>query len=121
HGRRAATLMTDDQSFLDAIIADPDNLTLRLVYADYLEDKGDPRADFIRVRCALEEMDEYDERRPALEEQELRLLNTQGRRWIAQLEDEAHGAGLLHKHGKMWYGNVELDWKPYKFRRGFVW
>ena len=43
-----------------AICSDPDNVQLRLVYADYLEDQGDPRADFIRVQCQLAEMEEVD-------------------------------------------------------------
>src|SRR5438093_13783636 len=89
--------MTDP--LLQAICADPDNVTLRLIYADYLEDQGDPRADFIRVQCQLAEMDEDDERWAGLKEEELRLLNR-------------HGAG--------WVRPLELKYGPCTLRRGFV-
>jgi uncharacterized protein (TIGR02996 family) len=55
--------MSDRQAFLDAIIAELDNDTVRLVYADWLEEHGEPeRAEFIRVQCELAEMlnDEED-------------------------------------------------------------
>lgn len=46
--------MTDHSSFLAAICADPDDDSLRLIYADWLEDQGDAdRAEFIRVQCEL--------------------------------------------------------------------
>jgi uncharacterized protein (TIGR02996 family) len=40
--------MTDDP-FLHAIIENPGDDTLRLVYADWLEERGDPRAPFVRA------------------------------------------------------------------------
>lgn len=45
--------MTDDQSFLDAIAAEPENLTLRLVYCDWLEERNDPRHLYLRAWCHL--------------------------------------------------------------------
>ncbi len=43
--------MTDRQAFLSAIIDRPDDDLLRLVFADWLEDRGDPgRAEFIRLQ-----------------------------------------------------------------------
>ena len=48
----------DWPGFLAAIIADPDEDTLRLVAADFLEENGDPdRAAFIRVQVALARLD----------------------------------------------------------------
>jgi uncharacterized protein (TIGR02996 family) len=91
--------MTDAQALLHAVCADPDNLTLRLIYADFLEDQGDPRAEFIRVQCELAGLDEDDDGRTALEERELALLN---------------------KHGSAWVNQLELAYKPCAFRRGFV-
>jgi uncharacterized protein (TIGR02996 family) len=91
--------MTDAQALLHAVCADPDNLTLRLIYADFLEDQGDPRAEFIRVQCELAGLDEDDDRRTPLEERELALLN---------------------KHGSAWVNQLELAYKPCAFRRGFV-
>lgn len=46
--------MTDGDLLLKAILANPDDDTPRLVYADYLQEHGDePRAEFIRVQVAL--------------------------------------------------------------------
>ncbi|HJZ91669.1 MAG TPA: TIGR02996 domain-containing protein [Gemmataceae bacterium] len=47
---------TDDSAFIRAIAADPDDDAPRLVYADYLEESGDPsrkaRAELIRFQVA---------------------------------------------------------------------
>ncbi len=46
--------MIDDQALLSAIIADPDDDRLRLVYADWLEEHGQrDRARLIRVQIEL--------------------------------------------------------------------
>jgi uncharacterized protein (TIGR02996 family) len=39
----------DDKVFLRAIMANPAELTAWLAYADWLEERGDPRAEFIRL------------------------------------------------------------------------
>jgi uncharacterized protein (TIGR02996 family) len=44
----------DDEAFLRAIGAAPEDDAPRLVYADWLDDRGDAaRAEFIRVQCEL--------------------------------------------------------------------
>jgi uncharacterized protein (TIGR02996 family) len=45
--------MNDDKDFITAILADPDDDTLRLVYADWLEERGDRRAEYLRIEAAL--------------------------------------------------------------------
>jgi uncharacterized protein (TIGR02996 family) len=47
-------------AFLAAIHDDPENDGTRLVFADWLEEHGDPRAEFIRVQCALAHQDKND-------------------------------------------------------------
>ena len=47
--------MTHDDAFLQAIIENPDDDAPRLLYADWLEERGDPRGEFIRVQCAWRE------------------------------------------------------------------
>jgi uncharacterized protein (TIGR02996 family) len=42
--------MHDEQAFLQAIRAEPEADAPRLVYADWLEERGDPRGDFIRTQ-----------------------------------------------------------------------
>lgn len=45
-------LLSEHEAFLRAIFDNPDDDTPRLVYADYLEENGDPlRAEFIRIGC----------------------------------------------------------------------
>jgi uncharacterized protein (TIGR02996 family) len=45
--------MADEDGFLAAIKAHPDDQTARLVYADFLDERDDPRGDFIRLHLAL--------------------------------------------------------------------
>jgi uncharacterized protein (TIGR02996 family) len=81
-------MLLDDQSFLDAIASDPDENGPRLVYADYLSERGDPesivRAEFIRVQCALDCMDPVDMSKP-LQQREAELLTRNWRQWIRPL------------------------------------
>ena len=47
--------MTDRDALIAAITAHPDDDTPRLVYADWLQENGEPdRAEFIRLQCRLE-------------------------------------------------------------------
>ncbi len=45
--------MNDHAGFIDAICSDPEDIQARLIYADWLEERGDPRGEFIRVQCEL--------------------------------------------------------------------
>ncbi|MBV9124085.1 MAG: TIGR02996 domain-containing protein, partial [Planctomycetes bacterium] len=91
--------MTNEAAFLQAILAEPEEDLLRLLFADWLEEQGDPRADFIRVQCALARLAEEDPRRNELLQQQRDLWALHGEEWARPL------AGLVRK---------------YCFRRGFV-
>src|SRR4051812_36983144 len=41
--------MSEELSLLRAILERPDDDARKLVYADYLEDQGDPRAEYLRL------------------------------------------------------------------------
>jgi uncharacterized protein (TIGR02996 family) len=45
--------VTTEQALLDAIVANPDDDALRLVYADLLESRGDPGGELIQLHCRL--------------------------------------------------------------------
>jgi uncharacterized protein (TIGR02996 family) len=79
-------------AFLQAIIERPDEDADRLIYADWLDENGDPtRAEFIRLQCALAEMKEDDPRRQELLQREEELLSSYGKQWagpISALVDE---------------------------------
>ena len=47
--------MTDDQVFLDTLKTSPADDTARLVYADWLDDRADPRAEYLRLQVQLAE------------------------------------------------------------------
>jgi uncharacterized protein (TIGR02996 family) len=92
--------MSRADAFLHAILADPDADAPRLVYADWLEERGDAhRAEFIRVLCAFARLPP-DGPRAALFERAAELLSYHHREWIAPL---------------VWRGNI-----CWVFRRGFI-
>src|SRR5690242_9635328 len=76
--------MTHDDAFLRAILEDSENDTPRLVYADWLEERGDPRGEFIRVQCRLARTAPGDER-TALQQHERRLLERHQDEWLGPL------------------------------------
>jgi len=41
--------MTDDRAFLASLLADPADAARWLVYADWLDDRGDPRGEYLRL------------------------------------------------------------------------
>jgi uncharacterized protein (TIGR02996 family) len=67
------TLTTDERPFIRAIAEDLDNDSTRLVYADWLEDQGDPYGEFIRVQVQLANLGATDPRRPFLEKRQSQL------------------------------------------------
>ncbi len=72
-----------EQAFLDSIGANPGDNTPRLVYADWLEERGDPRAEYLRVLCEwLACRSTGDDK---LIERERELRRALGRRWLARV------------------------------------
>lgn len=91
---------TVNDSFLEDIITNPEDNAPRLIYADWLEDHGDPdRAEFIRGQIALEGS----------------LPSTAARDTLI-----ARGNELLEHHGKKWANSIHGMVKDYTFRRGFI-
>src|SRR5258707_10706455 len=67
--------MIDDQALRSAIIADPDDDSLRLVYADWLEEHGQPdRSRLIRLQIEMARLPDNTEPPTALEVEEEQLL-----------------------------------------------
>jgi len=83
-----------DDDFRAAIFADPASDAERLVYADWLIQRGDPRGELIHVQCALTRGPD-----PALAERE---------------------AELLDRHTGEWLGEWHLLAEHWTFRRGFL-
>jgi uncharacterized protein (TIGR02996 family) len=75
------TATTTNDDFLRAVVEKPDDDAVRLIYADWLEEHGQPeRAEFVRVQCALAR-GASGPRRADLEARQRLLLEGQGQEW----------------------------------------
>ncbi|MEK6233367.1 MAG: TIGR02996 domain-containing protein [Planctomycetales bacterium] len=93
--------MDQERAFREEILAAPEDDAPRLIFADWLEERGDPRGDFIRAQCELARLHEADPRTDALRRQQRELI----------------ARGVLDRYPE-WPGtlaNLERVW----FRRGF--
>lgn len=87
-------------AILQDIAAHPEEDTPRLIYADWLEEHGDPQGEFIRIQCELAHQERLDptepdqtavERRNQLESRELQLLRQYAKGWAGPWRRIAHG------------------------------
>ena len=46
--------MNEEAGFIAALLAEPDDRTTLLVYADWLDERADPRAEYLRLLAAQE-------------------------------------------------------------------
>jgi uncharacterized protein (TIGR02996 family) len=94
--------MTDREALYRAVLENPDDDTLRLVYADALEEEGNAaRAAFIRAQVQFAHVPEYD---PAwIRARHHERDRAFGARWTLELPELPDG----------------LDWAREPFRRGF--
>jgi uncharacterized protein (TIGR02996 family) len=95
--------MSYADAFLQTILESPDDDAPRLVFADWLEERGDPRGEFIRIQCQLAQLAEDDFRCPELEARERALLHAHRDEWERPLRQV-----LGQTPGRWW------------FRRGFI-
>jgi uncharacterized protein (TIGR02996 family) len=80
--------MNNRQAFYQAILENPDDLPLRLVFAGWLEEQGDPQAELIRLQCELEALpNRYDERGLALQQRERDLLEKHAHAWLGPVAE----------------------------------
>lgn len=73
--------MYEAELFLKRILKQPDDDAPRLVYADWLEEQGDPRGEFIRLQCALATTGVDVSARKKLREREQSLRDVHGKAW----------------------------------------
>jgi uncharacterized protein (TIGR02996 family) len=82
----AFAMSSKARSFLEDIIAHPDDDAPRLILADWLEDHGDSvRAEFIRVQIERARLPEWDARQVRLRLREEELLAEYGDQWKSEL------------------------------------
>jgi uncharacterized protein (TIGR02996 family) len=110
--------MTQEKAFLQAIFENPDDDAPRLIYADWLDENGQPdRAEFIRLQCELEKVPAGHLPPP--------VLDRRGRtrdtiRSTSRNKLIKRAASLLKKHGKQWAGPLRRTVRGYEYRRGFI-
>ncbi len=75
----------DELAFLSRIREQPADDGPRLIFADWLDEQGDSRGQFIRVQCALARLPADDPRRGDLENREQALLQAHKPSWSARL------------------------------------
>src|SRR5271166_1309247 len=80
------TTRMSDASFLQAIQSAPGDTGLLLAYADWLEERGDTRAEFIRVSVALGEWSPNEARFQPFWSQLRRLRSGIDPAWLAMLD-----------------------------------
>ena len=92
----------EEQSFLTAILASPDDDTPRLIFADWLDERGTDddraRAALIRAQCRLEYLPSGRERRK-LEGEAKAILRANAKRWTQELRHEFPGDEWQFRRG----------------------
>lgn len=76
--------MSEESAFLSHLQASPGDDFTRSVYADWLEERGDVRGEYLRREMELASIPQCDERHAALEEQLRRLRQGIAPEWLAQ-------------------------------------
>ena len=105
------------QQLYAAVLAEPDADEPRLVYADYLDERGDPRGEFIRLQCELADLPAEDQRYGELRWREQQLLTKHARQWVKELPKIANFTwGIEYSAEPCQVASWTRRW----FRRGFV-
>jgi uncharacterized protein (TIGR02996 family) len=79
--------MSEEDRFLQAILASPADAAVRLVYADWLEDRADPRAEYLRLGARITGLPGGDEATAAARRRMLQLRPMLPPPWLALLGD----------------------------------
>jgi uncharacterized protein (TIGR02996 family) len=83
--------MSDAEAFEKAIIANPEERATYSAYADWLQERDDPRGEFIAVQLALEDESRSKNEREALKSREAELLAAHKREWLGELAPHFFG------------------------------
>lgn len=92
--------------FFELIREHPEDDAPRLVYADWLDEQGDPRGEFIRIQCELAHVPCRDTARVDMG------------RFVKLVERER---SLLHAFQEKWLDSLrDFQVRKFQFRRGFL-
>ena len=102
------------EPFLATILDAPYEDAPRLVYADWLEEQGDPRAEFIRAQCERLRLPpddpEFAGQRERREDREGKLLLAYGDGWRAEIPEWAR-KNCEFERGFVHHVNIWTDWQ----------
>jgi uncharacterized protein (TIGR02996 family) len=98
-----------------ALVENPDDLATHMAYADWLNDQGDPRGEFIQTQLALEDPKVSANERKSLQKREEALLKKHGREWFGDLSTY-----LLDQQGVRDYDRLRDRGYAFRFSRGWV-
>jgi uncharacterized protein (TIGR02996 family) len=102
-------MASHEKGFLDAIFDDPEDNSLRLIYADWLEERGHYRGELIRVHIAL-----LDDSRPDWRQLQRRAIELENRHIDTVCVSTPELRELLHRYptsitwDRGFFGNVNL-------------
>ena len=109
--------MTDGDALRRAVVADPDDDTPRLIYADWLDEHGDPdRAAFIRAQVEAARAEPFGPSARAAADQADRLLTRHRASWADHLGDRVLGCEFV----RGFVGQVTVDARTFPDHAGFI-
>lgn len=85
------------EPFLATILDDPESDGPRMVYADWLEEHGDPRGEFIRIQLELARIPPEDPQRDRLTGREQVLLSAHREQWQTEIPEWARPQCDFHR------------------------
>lgn len=99
-----------------ALVENPDDLATHYAYADYLQEQGDARGEFIQLQLALEDPQRSEAERQRLQVRAKELLTEHEREWLGILAED-----LLprEKRGWAWPESIPPA-AEYHFARGWL-
>lgn len=71
-----------------ALVENPDDLATHYAYADFLQEQGDPRGEFIQLQLALEDAQRNEVERRKVHTRVKELLREHQREWLGTLADD---------------------------------
>jgi uncharacterized protein (TIGR02996 family) len=79
--------MREDDAFIRAVFLNPEDLITRLVYADWLDERGDPRGEYLRVQATLVSLTVDDGRAADLLRRRQELRSLLPKDWLDRIGD----------------------------------
>jgi len=117
--------MNDESNFLEGIQANPEDLFLRQVYADWLEERGDPRSEYLRIDGELQQLMGSLASSDSAKEEKIRNLRSRLKKlakslaagWVAIFDALRPQHFRCRACRKVISGKETIDTNPYNYRK----